>query len=65
MCNSQQNPLTIYMVYLFLFGNILANDKGFFLIKQDTRNMNSMIITLQGNEYCKDRRLGNYLILKM
>lgn len=65
MCNSQQNPLTIYMVYLFLFGNILANDKGFFLIKQDTGNMNSMIITLQGNEYCKDRRLSNYIILKM
>lgn len=32
----QQNPLTTSMVYLFLIGNILANDQGFFLIKQDT-----------------------------
>lgn len=53
------------MVYFFLFGYILANGKEFFLIKQDTGNNNSMIITLQGNEYCKDRRAGNYLILTM
>lgn len=32
----QQNPLTTSMVHLVLIGYILANDQGFYLIKQDT-----------------------------
>lgn len=48
----QQNPLTTYMVYLFLIGNILANDQGFFFNKTRYRDMNLMFMILQDNEYC-------------